>query len=73
MLASDQVDELICQVAGMERHQLVDQFMAYQATFPLDFSDEFLSDVALDKLRHIFVALCLQQQHLPESLTACMA
>jgi len=73
MLASDQVDELICLVAGMDRPQLVDQFAAYDATFPLDFSDTFLDTVALDKLRHIFVALCLQQQHLPESLTACVA
>ena len=71
MLASDQVDELICLVAGLDRPQIVDHFAAYNATFPLDFSNDFLTSVPLDKLRHIFVALCLQQQHFPESLTAC--
>jgi len=71
MLASDQVDELICLVAGMDRPQIVDHFTAYNASFPLDFSDEFLTTVSLEKLRHIFVALCLQQQRFPETLTAC--
>ena len=74
MLASDQIDELICLVAGMDREQIVDQFAAYHATFPLDFTETFYGTVALDKLRHIFVSLCLQQQHFPESLAAaCMA
>ena len=68
MLASDQIEELICLVAAMDRATLIEQFQTYRATFPLDFTDEFLGGVALDRLRHIFAALCLQQQHLPETL-----
>lgn len=66
MLASDQVDELICLVAALDRPALVGQIQAYQGTFPLDFTDEFLHKVPLDRLRHIFVALCLEQQHVPQ-------
>jgi hypothetical protein len=73
MLASDQVEELICLVAALDRPTLVDQIALYRATFPLDFTHEFMSTVPLDRLRHIFVALCLQQQHVPEFLTPCAA
>lgn len=65
MLAADQVEELICLVAALDRAALVRQLQAYRATFPLDFTDEFLSTIPLDRLRHIFVALCLEQQHVP--------
>lgn len=68
MLASQQIEELICLVAALDRPALADQLHAYRASFPLDFSDEFLSTIPLDRLRHIFVALCLQQQHVPHVL-----
>ena len=68
MLASDQVEELICLVAAMDRPALVEQIHDFHATFPIDFTADFLSSVSLDRLRHIFVALCLQQQHVPELL-----
>ena len=64
-LQSDQVEELICLVAAMDRDDVVRHVQAFRASFPLDFTPEFLSTVPLDRLRHIFVALCLQQQHVP--------
>ena len=66
MLATDQIEEMICLVAAMDRDALVDQFRSYRATFPLDFTEQFLQTAPLDRLRHIFVALCLQQQHVPQ-------
>ena len=68
MLATEQVEELICVVAALDRPTLVRQLHAYRASFPIDFTDDFLTTVPLDRLRHIFLALCLQQQHLPEQL-----
>ena len=65
MLATDQVEEMICLVAAMNRAALIDQFRSYRASFPLDFTEAFLESADLDRLRHIFVALCLQQQHVP--------
>jgi hypothetical protein len=68
MLASAQVEELICLVAALDRPAIVSQFHAYRASFPIDFTEDFLSTVSLDRLRHILVALCLQQQRLPGHL-----
>lgn len=65
MLASAQVEELICLVAALDRPAIVSQLHAFPASFPIDFTEDFLSTVSLDRLRHILVALCLQQQRLP--------
>ena len=53
MLATDQVEEMICLVAAMDRQALVEQFRAYRASFPLDFTNEFLNTASLDRLRHV--------------------
>jgi hypothetical protein len=68
MLDGEQVEELICMVAALDRDSLVDQLHDFHASFPLDFTDDFLRTVPLDRLRHIFVALCLQQKHVPQML-----
>ena len=66
MLEAHQVEELICMVSAMDRQDLARQFRASRATFPVDFTDEFLENTPLERLRHIFVALCLQCQHVPD-------
>jgi hypothetical protein len=76
MLQSHQIDDLITLVSILDRNTLVHQFHNYRANFPVDFTDEFLSDLPLDRLRHIFVALCLQTQrmpHMPDMLTPAAA
>jgi hypothetical protein len=42
------------------------QFTCYRANFPLDFTQEFLSATPLERLKHIFLAICLQSQRMPE-------
>lgn len=66
MLESHQVEELICLVSAMDRPALVRQFRDYRANFPVDFTDTFLENTPVERLRHIFVALCLQCQQVPE-------
>ena len=66
MLQPEQVEELICVVSSLDRPALVRQFREFRATFPVDFTPEFLDTSDLDRLRHIFVALCLQCQQMPE-------
>jgi hypothetical protein len=65
MLQSQQVEELICLVSALDRDELIRQFTQYQASFPLDFTPEFLSTQPIERLRHIFLALCLQSQRMP--------
>jgi hypothetical protein len=73
MLASAQVEKLICLVAALDRPAIVSQLHAFQASFPVDFTEDFLRTVSLDRLRHIFVALCLQQQRFPKHLVHAAA
>ena len=65
MLAADQVEELITLVEAFDRPTLIAHFQSYRAGFPLDFTDAFLNTEPVDRLRHIFVAVCLQTQRMP--------
>lgn len=66
MLQSQQVEQLICLVSSLDRDSLIAQFHTYHASFPIDFTAEFLQNTPVERLRHIFLALCLQCQHLPD-------
>ena len=66
MLHPNQVEELLLLVGGLDRPTLVRLFHAYPANFPVDFTNEFLQNLPIDRLRHLFVALCLQTQRMPE-------
>ena len=66
MLDAHQVEELICLVSAMDRPELVRQFRNFRGPFSVDFTDVFLQTTPLDRLRHIFVALCLQCQRVPD-------
>jgi hypothetical protein len=67
MLQTQQIEELICLVSALDREALMRQFVSYQATFPVDFTPEFLATTPLERLRHIFLAMCLQSQRFPEA------
>ncbi len=66
MLASEQVEELICILHSWDRDTLISQFLAFRSSFPVDFTPEFLSTLSAEKLRHVFLAMCLQNQRMPE-------
>lgn len=66
MLNTHQIDELVAFVSSLDRDELIEQFNRYRASFPLDFTKEFLQRQPLDRLRHLFVALCIEQQRLPD-------
>jgi hypothetical protein len=66
MLQSHQLEELVSVVSGLDREALVDQFRTFEASFPIDFSNEFLQSQTVDRLRHLFLALCIEQQRMPQ-------
>ena len=65
MLMPSQIEELIELVGSLDRPALLRQFEEYQAKFPLDFTREFLNSTPLERLKHIFIAVCLQSQRMP--------
>jgi hypothetical protein len=66
MLKPDQIDQLMTTIAEMDRDELVHQFRHYPAPFPIDFTDEFLDQQSIDKLRHVFAGLCMHVGKLPQ-------
>jgi len=68
MLMPTQIEELINLVSSLDRPGLLRQFEQYETTFPLDFTPEFLDSTPLERLKHIFVAVCLQSQRMPGEL-----
>jgi hypothetical protein len=71
MLQTPQIEELICLVSALDRRALTQQFMTFRGNrFPIDFTPEFLDRLSVDRMRHIFVALCLQHQHIPDMTEA---
>jgi hypothetical protein len=65
MLHAEQIEELITVVSALDRGALVQHLRDYQASFPVDFTREFLEQQSVDRLRHLYLAICLQQQRLP--------
>ena len=73
MLMPCQIEELIELVSSLDRAGLIRQFEQYQANFPLDFTHDFLDSTPLERLKHIFVAVCLQSQRMPGEVTSAAA
>ena len=73
MLQPLQIEELICLVSSLDRSSLVRQFLVFRGNFPVDFTPQFLNQISVERLRHIFVALCLQNQHVPDMAEAAVA
>lgn len=67
MLQSHQIDELICLASTLDRAALARQFHNYRGRFPIDFTNDFLRQTPLERLQHIFVAMCLQNQCMPDA------
>jgi hypothetical protein len=59
------IEELVEMVSSMDRHAIVAQLQQAEARFPVDFTPEFLSSLDLDRLRHIYLALCIQCRRTP--------
>jgi hypothetical protein len=66
MLKAHQVEELVCVVSALGREALLGQFHTYRASFPVDFTDAYLQALSTERLRHLFLAVCLQSQRMPE-------
>jgi hypothetical protein len=65
MLQVHQVEELMTLVSNLDKAALLRQFRDYPSSFPVDFTPDFLDRQPLERLRHLFVAVCLQSQQMP--------
>jgi hypothetical protein len=58
-MAAEQFDQRITQAASMGKIGLVQAIRDMQCGFPLDFSDEYLHGLTLERLRHLYLALLM--------------
>ena len=58
-ISEEAADQLAKQLAQMDREGLVDTLRSMQCKFEMDFSDEFLDSVSIERLRHITLAASL--------------
>ena len=56
------IEELLCTVATWDRDQLIHHFSAQQSRFPIDFTPDFYETQSVERLRHIFVAMFVQNR-----------
>ena len=66
MLKAHQVEELVEIINALPRTALMCQFSTYRASFPVDFTQDYLESQDTEQLRHLFLAMCLQSQRMPE-------
>lgn len=52
-------EKAVRRIAEMDRTGLVRMLRGMACKFELDFTDEYLQDVSIERLRHIAVAACL--------------
>jgi hypothetical protein len=56
----------MCLISSLDRAALLNQFQTYPARFPIDFTDQYLDTLSTERLQHIFLAMCIQNQRMPE-------
>ncbi len=52
-------DQMASELAQMDRKSLIETLQGMKCTFELDFSDEFLNSVSIERLRHIALGASL--------------
>ena len=65
-MPAEQVDEFICQLATMDRRSLIAEFVSFSSRFPVDLTADYLATLGEDQIRHVFLAMCLQNKRLPK-------
>ena len=61
VLRSD-LEHIVSDIAALSRQDVKQEIMQFDGTFKLDFTEEFLETLPLERLRHILLAARLQQQ-----------
>jgi hypothetical protein len=54
------LDRQLAAVAAMDQQQVITAIKSLDCGFPVDFTDEYLRSLELEKLRHLYLALMLQ-------------
>ena len=53
------LEQMITKIQRMDRKQLKQELIQFQANFTFDFTSDFLDSVSIERLRHIMLAAVL--------------
>ena len=73
MLRTQQVEEMVTIVRAMDRAALSERLLNFHGRFPVDFTRDFVERQSDDRLKHLFLALCLTQGCLPRDMEPAFA
>jgi len=62
-MADSRLEQLAASLALQDRPTLIKILRSVRCSFPMDFTDEFLQTVSLERLRHIVLAAELHAHH----------
>ena len=55
-----QIDQLVCTISQMGRKKVKSELLNFRGRFKLDFTDDYLESLSLERLRHILLAAKVQ-------------
>lgn len=58
-MATSRSEQLVNKIVSMDRKDLIDTLRHMQLSFQVDFTDEFLASVSMERLQHIVLAASL--------------
>lgn len=61
-MAPQKSEEVICRIATMTRTQLIEYLTTLNTKFTLDFTQDYLDSMSLERLRHVVLAASLHDQ-----------
>ena len=66
-MAAERMEELALKLVRMDRPALISALGALDCSFPIDFTEEYLDSISLERLKHIVLAASLRDCHCAES------
>lgn len=63
---SERMDELVIRLVHMDRPALIAALKAMDCGFPVDFTEEYLDSISLERLKHIVLVASLRDRHCAE-------
>ena len=55
----EEAEDLACRISAMGREELITLLKSMRCSFVLDFTEEYLASLPLDRLRHVVLAAAL--------------
>ena len=63
MAARREFERAACSIAALGRDELKERIRHFKGRFRLDFTDDYINSLSIDRLRHILLAAVITRRH----------